>query len=413
MKTPTPPERHSTQSPSWPRVHLGDLSNLVNGDAYRDSDWAATGIPIIRIQNLNNPAKLFNHWAGSLHDRVVVNNGDVLLAWSGTPGTSFGAHRWNRGRAVLNQHIFRVDLDKSRLDPDWGVYAINEQLEEMIGRAHGAVGLRHVTKKEVQSLAILLPPLPEQRRIAARLREQLAAVAEARAAVRAQLDAAAAFPKAVLTEAFHGVTPLSLASSPQAPSGWSWFPLAKLARLESGHTPSRYRPEWWGGTVPWIALPDIRALDGKVAHETLEYTNADGIANSSARILPAGTVVLSRTASVGFVTIMGRPMATSQDFVNWVCGPGLEPKYLLYLLQCSRGYIRDLSSGAINKTVYMPTVKQFQVCVPPVQQQYRIAVAIETRFQASVQANQLIQDRLTALDHLPAALLREAFAGRI
>jgi hypothetical protein len=61
----------------------------------------------------------------------------------------------------------------------------------------------------------------------------------------------------------------------------------------------------------------------KVAQDTLESTNEQGIANSSARLLPEGTVVLSRTASVGFVTIMGRPMATSQDFVNWVCGPEL------------------------------------------------------------------------------------------
>ena len=92
--------------------------------------------------------------------------------------------------------------------------------------------------------------------------------------------------------------------------------LVDLARLESGHTPSRYHPEWWGGDIPWISLADIRDLDGRVAYETREHTNQAGIAHSSARVLPEGTVVLSRTASVGFVTIMGRPMATSQDFVN-------------------------------------------------------------------------------------------------
>src|SRR5438105_4543819 len=93
------------------------------------------------------------------------------------------------------------------------------------------------------------------------------------------------------------------------PSGWRWKVLTELAQLESGHTPSRYHPEWWGGDIPWISLADIRDLDGKVAYETHEYTNDAGIANSSARVLPQGTVVLSRTASVGFVTITGRPMA--------------------------------------------------------------------------------------------------------
>jgi len=124
----------------------------------------------------------------------------------------------------------------------------------------------------------------------------------------------------------------------QPPAGWSWRPLASLARLETGHTPSRRVPEWWGGDVPWLALPDIRELDGRVAYRTLETTNALGLANSSARLLPKDTVCLSRTASVGFVTVLGTPMATSQDFVNWVCGPDLDPWFLANALISSRDY---------------------------------------------------------------------------
>ena len=89
------------------------------------------------------------------------------------------------------------------------------------------------------------------------------------------------------------------------PAGWKWRPLSSLARLETGHTPSRRVPEWWGGDIPWLALPDIRELDGRVALKTLETTNALGLANSSARLLPKDTVCLSRTASVGFVTVLG------------------------------------------------------------------------------------------------------------
>ena len=121
---------------------------------------------------------------------------------------------------------------------------------------------------------------------------------------------------------------------------WNWTRLTRITRLESGHTPSRRRPDWWGGDIPWIQLADIRAVDGRVIHSTSETTNPEGIAHSAARILPAGTVVMSRTASVGFVARLGRPMATSQDFVNWVCGPDLDPEFLMHLLIRSRDYIR-------------------------------------------------------------------------
>ena len=208
------------------------------------------------------------------------------------------------------------------------------------------------------------------------------------------------------------VNPLS-AGRPgkQAPPGWRWLRLTDLARLETGHTPSRSHPEWWGGPIPWISLADIRDLDGKVAQDTLESTNEQGIENSSARLLPEGTVVLSRTASVGFVTIMGRPMATSQDFVNWVCRPELSPHFLAYLLRGSRAYIRSLSSGAIHQTVYMPTVESLFVSVPPLAKQREISEALSEQLATVERARAAAEARLEAIDALPAALLRRAFSG--
>lgn len=195
------------------------------------------------------------------------------------------------------------------------------------------------------------------------------------------------------------------------PRGWSWRRLGDLARLESGHTPSRRRPEWWGGDVPWLALPDIRRLDGKVANETSEYTNALGIANSSARVLPSGTVVLSRTASVGYVTVLGRPMATSQDFVNWVCGPELDPRFLSYLFQHAREYIRSLASGAIHKTVYVPTVEAFWTCVPAAIEQRRIADLLDQQMSVLERARAAAEARLEAATALKEARVRLIFGG--
>ena len=141
--------------------------------------------------------------------------------------------------------------------------------------------------------------------------------------------------------------------------------------------------------------------------KTLETTNDLGIANSSARVLPEGTVVLSRTASVGFVAIMGRPMATSQDFVNWVCGPGLQPLFLMYLLRASRVAIRGLSSGAIHKTVYVPTVKAFQVCIPDVAEQKGIADEVRKRLDDPGRRSR----RVPETERRKSAAFRRPFSG--
>ena len=146
---------------------------------------------------------------------------------------------------------------------------------------------------------------------------------------------------------------------------------------------------------------------------TTEYTNKEGIANSSARILPTGTVCLSRTASVGFVTIMGRPMATSQDFVNWVCGSDLRPSLLMHLLIASRDYIRSLSSGAVHKTVYVPTVKEFRVCIPGVEKQEELSGRLNSQVSQAEQTIRLLESHLKAICRIPASLLRAAFQGRL
>jgi restriction endonuclease S subunit len=194
-------------------------------------------------------------------------------------------------------------------------------------------------------------------------------------------------------------------------SGWKWHRLTDIARLATGHTPSRRCPEYWNGDIPWIQLPDIRALDGKPATDTSEHTNELGIANSAAVLLPAGTVCLSRTASVGFVTIMSRPMATSQDFVNWVCGPDLLAEFLMHLLIGCRDPIRELGSGAVHHTIYFPTVESFNVCIPAVPEQKRTAAELTVAMAAVDKARHAAQERLAAAEALPAAYLREVFEG--
>jgi type I restriction enzyme S subunit len=194
-------------------------------------------------------------------------------------------------------------------------------------------------------------------------------------------------------------------------SGWKWHLLTDLARLATGHTPSRRCPEYWKGDIPWIQLPDIRALDGQFATDTSEHTNNLGIANSAAVLLPAGTVCLSRTASVGFVTVMSRPMATSQDFVNWICGPDLHPEFLMHLFIACRGPIRDLGSGAVHHTIYFPTVEAFSICIPPRGEQERIATSLTTALAIVDKARRAAQERLAAAEALPAVYLREVFDG--
>jgi len=108
------------------------------------------------------------------------------------------------GNAGLNQHIFRVDIDPERVFPKFVLHAINRQLDILINRAHGGVGLRHVTRKEVDTLEIALPPLAEQKRIALILSNQFAEAEVVVQIIQQELDSINALPAALLRRAFIG-----------------------------------------------------------------------------------------------------------------------------------------------------------------------------------------------------------------
>jgi type I restriction enzyme S subunit len=166
-------------------------------------------------------------------------------------------------------------------------------------------------------------------------------------------------------------------NSARLPPAWDWVPLIEVAKLESGHTPSRKHPEYWGGEIQWLSLKDIQGLNGRYVYETADKPTILGIENSSARLLPAGTVALCRTASVGKVVILGREMATSQDFVDWVCGPRVSPEFLYWALSCSSAAFNIEKQGSTHKTIYMPTLERLSLLLPPLDAQHRIAAILD------------------------------------
>ncbi len=197
------------------------------------------------------------------------------------------------------------------------------------------------------------------------------------------------------------------------PPGWCWIELQQVARLESGHTPSRKYASYWDGGIPWIGIKDARNHHGRRIFETLQTVSQEGLANSAARLLPAGTVCLSRTASVGYVLVMGDSMATSQDFVNWVCSEVVEPEFLMHLLITEKQSLLRFGKGTTHTTIYYPEVKAFHVCLPPKREQRAIVDAIEsylTRLDDAVATLERVQRNLK---RYRASVLKAAVEGRL
>ncbi len=382
--------------PGWRWARLGEVCNLEYGQSLPSHIREKGIIPVYG-----------SNGCIGYHDQALTNGPTIIVGRKG----SVGAVHFSQGPCWPIDTTYYVQLKNNEISLFWLAYCLRKVDLSLQNKATAIPGLN---REDAYAVLIPLPPLQEQTHLVFILSSQLASVDRARTTAEAQLAAARKLQTSYLQEAFCHIVPMTATKDRnKAPVNWKWRKLTELARLESGHTPSRNHSEWWGGSIPWLSLADIRSLDGKIAYETAEYTNEQGIANSSARILPVETVALSRTASVGYVTIMGKEMATSQDFVNWVCGPDLYPRFLLYLFLAARDYIRSVSSGAIHKTVYMPTARSFEVCIPSIQEQRLIADKMENLISGIDKLTDSLRIQLDTINQLPAAILRRAFNGEL
>lgn len=146
------------------KVRLGDVATYINGYAFKPSDYAEAGKPIIRIQDLTGNAYQTNRYSGELMDRYAVTKGDVLISWS----ASLGVFEWSGEDAWLNQHIFKVVFDKMPIERRYFIHHACYVIKKSSSLAHGAT-MRHLTKKVFENLPFFYPNLSDQTRIAKRL----------------------------------------------------------------------------------------------------------------------------------------------------------------------------------------------------------------------------------------------------
>ena len=164
------------------KIKLGDVATYINGYAFKPDDRGDEGLPIIRIQDLTGNAYDLGFYNGKYPEKIEINDGDVLISWS----ASLGVYVWNRGKALLNQHIFKVAFDKVDINKNYFVYAVKYKLTEMASKTHGAT-MKHIVKKDFDATEIPYPEMEQQIKIATTL-DKVSHIIEAKKQKLQELD---------------------------------------------------------------------------------------------------------------------------------------------------------------------------------------------------------------------------------
>ena len=390
---------------SWEWVRLGDLFTIFNGKAFKPKDWTEKGIPIVRIQNLNNPLAEYHLYDGPIEERYHLNGNELLFAWSGTPGTSFGAHIWKDQEAVLNQHIFKLEFNQKELDKGFLKNAMNFRILKLIDDAHGSAGLRHITKKMFEETIIPLPPLSEQSRIAAKIAQLFALLRKVESSTQQYAKLQTLLKSKVLDLAMRGklikqdpndepasvllekikaekeqlikekkikkskpIPPITDEEKPfEIPDSWKWVRLGDIAHTVMGQAPK-------GSTVNEIGEgtefhQGKTKFTEKVIGKSLKYTTSNN------KIIDNKYIIMAVRAPVGDVNLLDRKISIGRGLAGIM--PYISSKeYIFCYLDSIKTYFEVNSTGSTFKAINENTIKNTPIPLPPFPEQIRIVKKI-------------------------------------
>lgn len=370
---------------------IGDIATFINGYPFKPEQWEESGLPIIRIQNLTKSSLEVNYYNGEISDRYIVNEGDVLIAWS----ASLGVHEWSGETAVLNQHIFKVTFDKVDIDKSYFKYMVSIALRNAVKYLQGST-MKHITKKYFDNIKIPFPSIEKQRRISKVLDIGYELIQNR----QSQITALDELAKSVFLDMF-GDPVLNEMK-------WSQKKLSDLGTLKRGMSKHRPRnaPELLGGPYPLIQTGDV-AKSGVFIKEYHNTYSEIGLRQS--RLWDSGTLCITIAANIARTGILDFDACFPDSVVGYAVGKQTNNIFVHYWFGFFQEILERNAPESAQKNINLKILNNIDIINPPIELQDKfqeIIIQIENQKNGFIASLELLQD-------LHNALLQKAFNGEL
>jgi len=420
----------------WQVLPLADVAYFQEGPGILAKDFRDSGVPLLRLKgvegdyvtldgcNFLDPEMVARKWS---HFRVDV--GDLLISTSASLGRVSVVTNESAG-GVPYTGLIRFRPKDPRLLAGYlkaflGSAAFVEQAESM---ASGSV-IRHFGPSHIRQMAILLPPLDEQMQIgqlASLLDERLRLLRRTNASLESiaqalfkswfiDFDPVRAKAEGREPEGMDAATaalfPAEFEESALGliPRGWRAIPFAETVSIMGGGTPKTSVPEFWGGDIPWFSVVDAPGGGQVFTMRTEKSITSAGVDNSSTRVLPAWTTIISARGTVGKLAMTARPMAMNQSCYG--LGPripGTEP-FVYLAAQRLVDDLKRLAHGGVFDTITRDTLSSVSIVQAPPDVQSAVAAMVKPVFEKIQQG----VERISVLTELRDTLLPRLISGKL
>ena len=295
---------------------------------------------------------------------------------------------------------------------------------------------KEISASKCKEIKIPLPHINEQRRIAEKIERLFAKIDEAKRLIEEVKESFELRRAAILDKAFKGqlgtndpdeksmleisdvITEKDLIPEEEqmyeVPENWVWVKAGDITDIVGGGTPKTTVKEYYeNGDIPWITPADLSDFEDIYISRGQRNITKEGLKNSSAKLLPEKTVLLSSRAPIGYVAIAANPLSTNQGFKSFIPSNVIDSEYLYWYLKRSRKYLESMGSGSTFKEISASRCKEIKIPLPPINEQKRIAEKLSNLLSKLDNEKKLVLDFEEKLNSLKQSILNKAFRGEL
>lgn len=384
---------------SWSIKTLGELAEYINGRAFKPHEWEIKGLPIIRIQNLTNSSETVNYYSKNYDNKYLIENGDLLLAWSAT----LDIFEWNGGKALLNQHIFKIITNEKIITKKFFYYLLKNLIKIIKSETHGS-GMVHITKPKLLSIKVRIPSISEQQKIVDKLDKKMVQIENMKNDTDKQMEFSKELFWSYLKNLFENDY---LKEKPKMELK------ALTTKIGSGVTPRGGHSVYQKNGISFIRSMNVHLNEFK--KEGLAYISTDidkSMGNS--RVLEEDVLLNITGASIGRVCVVPKeilPANVNQHVSIIRPNEKINSYYLSYYLSNPnfQKFIMRNESGATRQALTKAKIENFFIPLPDIETQIKIVNKLNEKREICIDILNHLKIKLSALNQLPASIINAVF----
>lgn len=368
------------------------------------------GIPCVRVVDLSKNIMNISEMITTTEDihqsykKTILQSNELIMALRGEIGLVRLVPSHLVG-ANITRGIARLAPKEKILDSRFLLWAMRSgEVKKDLARKAGGSALQEISLTALRKVKVLIPPLPEQQKIA----KILSTWDKAISTTERLIDNSTQQKKALMQQLLTGKKRLLDESGKRFEGEWEERAVSSLGKIYSGGTPSTSNTEYWDGDINWITPTDITKQDSRYINSSLRKITLEGLENSSAKLVPAGSLLICTRATIGAMAITSHEMCTNQGFKNIVPNSKTNIVFVYYLLTYNKHRMISKASGSTFLELSKTSFESMRFRMPPLKEQQKIA-SVLTNADKEID---LLEQQLADLQQEKKALMQVLLTGK-